>query len=67
MSKRNVGLFVLAVLVIGALVPAMFAPSLAEAEGTAGNLWMVYTPNHPKGCAPLPYDCFVIWVWPEMP
>jgi hypothetical protein len=67
MSKRNVGLFVLAVLVIGALVPAMFAPSLAEAEGTVGNLWMVYTPNHPNGCAPLPYDCFVIWVWPEMP
>ena len=67
MSKRNVGLFVLAVLVIGALVPAMFAPSLAEAEGTVGNLWMVYTPNHPSGCAPLPYDCFVIWVWPEMP
>ena len=66
MSKRKLGLFVLALLVMGALLPAMFAPSLAEAE-TRGNLWMVYTPNHPNGCAPLPYDCFVIWVWPDTP
>ena len=66
MSNRKLGLFVLAVLVIGALVPAMFAPTLAQAE-TQGNLWMVYTPNHPHGCAPLPFDCYVIWVWPDTP
>jgi hypothetical protein len=66
MSKRTLSLCVLAVLVIGALVPAMFAPSLAEAE--VHNVgWMVYTANHPNGCAPLPYDCYVIFVWPETP
>jgi hypothetical protein len=66
MSKRTLGLFVLAVLVIGALVPTMFAPSMAEAARPLGQ-WMVYTPNHPNGCAPLPYDCYMIWVWPETP
>jgi hypothetical protein len=25
----------------------------------------VYTPNHPNGCAPLPYDCYVIYVYPD--
>jgi hypothetical protein len=27
--------------------------------------WMVYTPNHPSGCAPLPYDCYVVMVYPD--
>ena len=66
MSKRNVGLFVLEVLVIGALVPAMFAPSLAEAEGINYG-WMIFADNHPNGCVPLPYDCYVIFVWPDTP
>jgi hypothetical protein len=53
-------------MIIGALVPALLAPSLAEAE-TIPYGWMVYTPNHPNGCAPLPYDCYVIFVWPQTP
>ncbi|MBD3853343.1 MAG: hypothetical protein IFJ96_01065 [Acidobacteria bacterium] len=66
MSKRKLGVFVLAIMIIGALVPALLAPSLAEAESIPYG-WMVYTPNHPNGCAPLPYDCYVIFVWPQTP
>jgi hypothetical protein len=65
MSKRTLGILGLVIMVVGALVPALLVPSHAEAghEGT----WMVYTPNHPGGCAPLPYDCYVIWVYPQGP
>jgi hypothetical protein len=27
--------------------------------------WMVYTPNHPNGCAPMPYDCYAVWVFAD--
>jgi len=63
MSKRKLGFLVLAVMVVGALVPALLAPSPAEA-GRIGT-WMVYTPNHPNGCAPMPYDCYFIILPPE--
>lgn len=66
MSKRKLGIFVVAIMVIGALVPALLVPSLVEAE-TIHYGYMVYTPNHPYGCAPLPYDCYVIFVWPDTP
>jgi hypothetical protein len=66
MSKRKVGLLVLGVMVLGALLPALIAPGLADAE-TMHYGWMVYTPNHPNGCAPLPYDCYVVFVFPDGP
>ena len=66
MSKRKVGLLVLGVMVLGALLPALIAQGQAEAE--VHHLgWMVYTPNHPSGCAPLPYDCYVVFVYPDGP
>jgi hypothetical protein len=57
MSKRKLGILVIAVMIVGAIVPA-----LIQKVG-----WMVYTPNHPNGCAPLPFDCYVIWVYPDSP
>jgi hypothetical protein len=64
MSKRRLGFLVIGLMIVGALVPALLAPQLAEAK--AYNMgYMVYTPNHPNGCAPLPYDCYVIWVYPD--
>jgi len=66
MSKRSIGFLVIAVMIVGALVPALMAPSLAEAEVHQIG-WMVYTPNHPNGCAPLPYDCYVVFVYPDLP
>ncbi len=58
MSKRKLGILVLAVMVLGALAPALLVPD--EAEAMRIGTWMVYTPNHPNGCAPLPYDCYYI-------
>ncbi len=66
MSKRKLGFLVLVVMVLGALAPALLAPDVAEAAGGGGQ-WMVYTPHHPNGCAPLPFDCYVIWVIPGSP
>ena len=66
MSKRSIGFLVIAVMIVGALVPALLAPSLAEAEVHQIG-WMVYTPNHPNGCAPLPYDCYEVFVYPDTP
>ncbi len=67
MSKRKLGFIVVALMIVGAIVPAILAPSLAEAEFIYALGWMVYTPNHPNGCAPLPYDCYVYWVYPSAP
>jgi hypothetical protein len=64
MSRRKLGFVVIALMIAGALVPALLAPRLAEAEVYQMG-WMVYTPNHPHGCAPLPYDCYVVWVYPD--
>jgi len=66
MSRRKIGILVLTVMVLGALAPALLAPNVAEAEMQEIG-WMVYTPNHPNGCAPLPYDCYVVWVYPDGP
>ena len=64
MKKHWVNSAILVVLVLAALVPAILAPSQAEAIDRQGS-WMVYTPNHPNACAPLPWDCFVIYIIPE--
>jgi hypothetical protein len=45
MSKRKLGILVIAVMIVGAIVPALI----------------------PNGCAPLPFDCYVIWVYPDSP
>jgi hypothetical protein len=67
MSKKKLGILVLAVMVLGALAPALLIPDVAEADHPGGGTWMVYTPNHPNGCAPYPFDCYVIFVYPVGP
>jgi len=64
LSRHRWTVFAVAVwvLVLGLTTVLAPVPSEAEVYGTA---WMVYTPNHPHGCAPLPYDCYVIWVHPD--
>ena len=62
MWKKKLGIVVIAVMIVGAIVPALIVPDVAEAASETG--WMVYTPNHPNGCAPLPFDCYVIIVGP---
>lgn len=67
MSRKTLGFLVLAVMVLGALAPALLVPSTAEAGYDGDWQWMVYTPHHPNGCAPIPFDCLVIWVYPSGP
>ena len=66
MSRKKLGILVLTVRVLGALAPALLAPSQAEAAKRGGR-WMTWAENHPNGCVPLPFDCYVIWVVPEGP
>ncbi len=49
------------VLVLG--LTTVLAPSPADAKDWDVG-WMTYSPNHPNGCVPLPYDCYTIQVWP---
>ena len=56
--------FVIVVWVLALGLTTVLAPAPADAK--VSNVgWMVYTPNHPNGCAPLPFDCYVIWVFPD--
>ena len=64
MGRSRLSLLILAVMVLSILVPAMLAPSPAEAGRPKTGTWMVYTPNHPNFCAPMPWDCYVINVYP---
>jgi hypothetical protein len=60
--QRRWTIAIIAIWVITLGLSLSLAPTPAEA--TAEKLgWMVYTPNHPDACAPLPYDCYVIRVW----
>jgi hypothetical protein len=65
MLKRRLGVLVLVAAVLSTMVPTMLAPVPAQAAGgepiELG--WFVYTPNHPNGCAPLPWDCFVVQIY----
>lgn len=55
---------VVAVWVLALVLTTVMAPAPAEARvGIQG--WMVYSPNHPNGCAPLPYDCYFVEIVPD--
>ncbi len=66
MKLRRSRLTVVAVAIwlIALAVTITVAPTPVDA---AVQQWgyQVYTPNHPNGCAPLPYDCYVIYVYPD--
>ena len=64
LSRHRWTVFAVAVwvLVLGLTTILAPVPSEARAENFG---WMVYTPNHPNGCAPMPYDCYTIFVFPD--
>jgi hypothetical protein len=61
MKRRRLTVTVVAIWVLALVLTTAFAPAPAEATVRLEG-WMVYTPNHPNGCSPLPYDCYVIWI-----
>lgn len=64
LNRNRWTIAVVAVWVLALALTTVMAPTPAEADVQKVG-WMVYTPNHPNGCAPLPYDCYVIWVFPS--
>jgi hypothetical protein len=54
-------LLVATVAVAGSLTPPA-QPDADVLPHPGGGEWMVYTPNHPNGCLPMPVDCYVVWV-----
>ena len=61
MRHRRFTFVVVAIWIVALVAMSTVAPKPAEAS-TYDLGWMVYSPNHPNGCSPLPYDCYVIWV-----
>ena len=62
--RRRITLAVVALWALAMVVPALLMPTPADAK-VGGETWMVYAPNHPNYCVPLPYDCYVILVVPD--
>jgi len=62
LSRHRWTVFAVAVWVLVLGLTTVLAPVPSEAEVTNKG-WMVYTPNHPNFCCPMPYDCYVIVVY----
>ena len=62
--RRRLTLVVVAIWALALVVPALMAPTPSEAKAYDIGM-MVFTPNHPNYCAPLPYDCYVVIVFPD--
>jgi len=63
-KQRRWTFLVVGVWVLAIGLGMMMAPEPAEAS--VHNIgWMTYSPNHPNGCVPLPFDCYVIFVSPD--
>jgi len=66
LNRHRWTVFAIAVWVLALGLTTVLAPTPSEAKVENWDVgWMVYAPNTPNGCAPLPYDCYVIWVWPS--
>ena len=63
-KQRRWTVFVVAIWVAALGMTAVLAPTPADASASEIG-WMVYSPNHPAGCSPLPFDCYVVWVYPD--
>lgn len=50
------------ILVLGLTTVLAPAPADAKIEKVG---WMTYAPNHPNGCVPLAFDCYVIYAIPD--
>lgn len=64
LNRRRWTVFAVAVWVLALGLTTVLAPTPVDAKVTHSG-WMVYAPNHPNGCAPMPFDCYVIWVVPD--
>lgn len=66
LNRHRWTVVVAAVWVLALVFTSVLVPTPAEAKTEMYEVgWMVYTPNHPNGCAPLPYDCYVVFIYPN--
>ena len=64
LNRHRWTIFAVSVWVLALALTTVLAPVPSEAEVVRTG-WMVYTPNHPNGCAPFAFDCYIIWVHPD--
>jgi len=63
-NRRRWTVLAIAVWVLALGLTTVLAPVPAEAKFDAVG-WMVYSPNHPNACSPMPFDCYVVMVVPD--
>ena len=64
LSRHRWTVFAVVVWVLALGLTTVLAPVPSEASVTKYG-WMVYSPNHPNACTPMPFDCYVIIVHPD--
>lgn len=66
LNRHRWTVVVVAVWVLALVFTPVLVPTPAEAKTpTYGAGWMTFSPNHPNGCVPLQYDCYVLMVYPD--
>lgn len=63
LNRHRWTVFAVAVWVLALGLTTVIAPAPSEADVTHMG-WMVWSPNHPHYCSPLPWDCYVMQVTP---
>ena len=61
--RWTIGVVAVWLLVLG--LTTVMAPAPVEAKAGSGSGWRTYAPNHPNGCVPFAYDCYVYVVPPQ--
>jgi hypothetical protein len=63
-KRRRFTVVAVAIWALALVAAGLVAPIPAEAK-TFEVGWMTYAPGHPNGCVPLPWDCYVVKVYPD--
>ena len=63
-NRRRWTVLAIAAWVLTLGLTTVLAPAPADAK-IVNIGWMVYSPNHPNACTPMPYDCYAVWSYPD--
>jgi hypothetical protein len=65
-NRHRWTIIVVSVWVLALVFTSALVPTPAEAKTpTYGAGWMTFAPYHPNACVPMPYDCYVLMVYPD--
>jgi len=66
LNRHRWTVFAVVVWVLALGLTTVLVPGQSEAKVPDGHAeWMLFAPNTPSLCFPMPYDCYVIWVYPS--